>query len=162
MQLLIIASVLGLAAAALGPAYNERPQAQYERNARILAQDSDVKEDSYRYSYETENGIRAQEQGSEAEGIEAEGAFSYTGDDGNIYTITYRSGKEGFNPQGAHIPTPPPIPQEILVALEQNARDEAAGIFDDGLYRAGKYEANAPRQPSRPIQNQPFRQPYKF
>jgi hypothetical protein len=35
-------------------------------------------------------------------------------------------------PQGDHLPTPPPIPEEILKALEQNARDEAAGIFDDG------------------------------
>lgn len=36
--------------------------------------------------------------------------------------------------QGDHIPTAPPVPEEILKALEQNARDEAAGIFDDGMF----------------------------
>lgn len=57
-----------MAAAGALPGYPEqsnRPQASFERNARIIALDSDVKEDSFRYNYETENGIKAEEQGRE-------------------------------------------------------------------------------------------------
>ncbi|XP_045777590.1 LOW QUALITY PROTEIN: cuticle protein 3-like [Maniola jurtina] len=171
MQLFIVATALvGLAAAAYTP-YTEqsnRPQASFERTARILAYDSDVKEDSYRYNYETENGIKAEEQGREVDGIEAQGGYKYTGDDGQLYSITYTGGQDGFLPQGAHIPTAPPIPEAILKALEQNARDEAAGIIDDGSYNPGKYGGGAATG-FAPVQNYAraqasagFRQPYKF
>ncbi|OWR54751.1 cuticular protein RR-1 motif 17 precursor [Danaus plexippus plexippus] len=172
MQLFIIATaVFGIAAAAYSP-YQEqnRPQAQYEKNARIIALESEVKEDSYRYNYETENGIKAQEQGQEVDGIEAQGGFQYTGDDGQVYSISYAAGANGFQPQGAHLPVPPPTPEAILKALEQNARDEAAGIIDDGQYNPGKYSgagsAAAPAfvQPSyaRAQASAGFRKPYKF
>lgn len=66
---LLISAFFGLAAAAgfnnQYPEQSNRPQAAYERNARILALDADVKEDSFRYNYETENGIKAEEQGRE-------------------------------------------------------------------------------------------------
>lgn len=68
----------------------------------------------------------------QVEGIEAQGAFQYTGDDGQIYSVSYTAGQGGVVAQGAHLPTPPPTPEAILKALEQNARDEAAGIIDDG------------------------------
>ncbi|CAK1550814.1 unnamed protein product [Leptosia nina] len=148
MQVLIIASIIGFAAAALLPNYeSNRAQAGFEKNARIIALDSDIKEDgSYRWSYETENGIKAEEQGREADGIEAQGGFQYTGDDGQVYSVSYAANKDGFQPQGAHFPTPPPTPEAILKALEQNARDEAAGIIDDGQYNPGKY-GGAPAAP---------------
>ncbi|CAH2042034.1 unnamed protein product, partial [Iphiclides podalirius] len=165
MQLVLIATLFGFAASAFAPTYSgqsSRPQAEYERNARILAYDSDVKENSYKFNYETENGIKAEEQGQEVEGIEAQGGFQYTGDDGQVYSVRYSAGQAGFLPQGAHLPTAPPIPEEILKALEQNAADEAAGIIDDGQYNPGKYGGgNAVAQQYRP-QGSGFRQPYKF
>ncbi|XP_026739787.1 pupal cuticle protein 27-like [Trichoplusia ni] len=84
---------------------------------------------AYHFGYETSNGIRAEEAGNTEQ---AQGGFSYTGDDGNTYTVTYTSGEGGFRPQGEHLPVPPPTPEAILEALKKNEQDEAAGIFDDG------------------------------
>ncbi|XP_045502012.1 cuticle protein 3-like [Colias croceus] len=113
--------------------YGQRPLA--EKTARILNYHSENNGHNYQYAYETENGIKAQEAGHVTHGTAAEGAFSYTGDDGHTYTVTYTADEHGFRPQGAHFPTPPPIPDAILKSLEQNARDEANGISDDGHYR---------------------------
>ncbi|CAK1550819.1 unnamed protein product [Leptosia nina] len=120
----------------------ERTQAAFERNAAILRQENVNNGDSYSFAYETENGITAEENGVATNGVEARGSFSYIGDDGKQYSIRYIADQNGFQPQGDHLPTPPPIPAEILKALEQNARDEAAGIFDDGSYSEAKYENN--------------------
>ncbi|CAB3229132.1 unnamed protein product [Arctia plantaginis] len=172
MNLILISALFGFAASAFAPAYSEqsnRPQAAYEKNARIIALDSDVKEDSFRYNYETENGIKGEEQGQEADGIQAQGGFQYTGDDGQIYSVSYAAGAGGFQPQGAHLPTAPPTPEAILKALEQNARDEAAGIIDDGQYNPGKYGDAAAagfgqqqQYNARAQASAGFRQPYKF
>ncbi|XP_045773422.1 flexible cuticle protein 12-like [Maniola jurtina] len=94
--------------------------------AVILKQDADVFPDQYQYVYETSNGINAQERGvltnvgREDEGIAAEGAFSYPGDDGQIYSLTYTADQNGFQPQGAHLPVPPPIPEYIARAIAYN------------------------------------------
>lgn len=77
-------------------------------------------------------GIQAEETGREANGIQAAGGYSYTGDDGQVYSVRYTADVNGFQAQGAHLPTSPPIPEAIVKALQENARDEAAGIFDDG------------------------------
>ncbi|XP_052755742.1 uncharacterized protein LOC113521881 [Galleria mellonella] len=111
---------------------NRRPQQEQDRNAQILKQDQKITEDGFYYSYETSNGIRAEEGGDASQ---TQGGYSYRGDDGNTYTITFVAGEGGFRPQGDHLPVPPPTPRAILEALLQNERDEAAGIFDDGQYR---------------------------
>ncbi|KAJ8717624.1 hypothetical protein PYW07_005554 [Mythimna separata] len=120
----------------------ERAQAAFERNAAILRQDNTNNGETYAYSFETENGIYAEESGVATNGVQAQGGYSYTGDDGKVYSVRYTADENGFRPEGDHLPTPPPIPEEILKALEQNARDEAAGIFDDGSYSEGKYDSN--------------------
>ncbi|RVE52995.1 hypothetical protein evm_002293 [Chilo suppressalis] len=117
----------------------ERTQAAFERNAAILRQDNQNDGETYAYAYETENGISAEESGVATNGVEAQGGYSYTGDDGQVYSIRYTADQNGFVPEGEHLPTPPPVPEEILRALEQNARDEAAGIYDDGSYNEAKY-----------------------
>ncbi|KOB69566.1 putative cuticle protein [Operophtera brumata] len=71
-------------------------------------------------TYETGNGISAQESGSpraqgpEGLAVTAEGSFSYKSPDGQQIALTYTADENGFHPVGPHLPTPPPIPEEIL------------------------------------------------
>lgn len=67
------------------------------------------------------------------------GSYSYTGPDGVQYTITYTADADGFHPQGAHIPTPPPIPPEIQRGVELALAAEARGENqDDGSSGGGR------------------------
>ncbi|CAG9770934.1 unnamed protein product [Ceutorhynchus assimilis] len=93
---------------------------------------------NYQYAFETGNGIQAQQQGNayEGAGTQSQGSYSYTSPEGEQIQISYQAGENGFIPQGSHIPTAPPVPEEIQKALEQNLADEARGIVDDGQYRA--------------------------
>lgn len=81
----------------------------------------------FSYSFETSNGISAEESGVATNGVQAQGAFAYTGDDGESYRVTYTADENGYQPQGDHLPTSPPIPDEILRSIEENARAAAAG-----------------------------------
>ncbi|CAG9127082.1 unnamed protein product [Plutella xylostella] len=81
---------------------------------------------SYKWLYETGNEINAEESGyvknfGQGEGKEvqvAEGKFSYKAPDGAVIALSYIADENGFQPQGDHLPTPPPIPPAILKALE--------------------------------------------
>lgn len=98
---------------------------------------------SYKFSYETGNGIKVEEEGelknagSENEAQSAVGSFSYTAPDGQEIKIEYTADENGFVPKGAHLPTPPPIPEEILKSLEENAAEEAAGGGEGGAPGGG-------------------------
>lgn len=65
----------------------ERPRAAIDRNAAILRLDNENDGESYAYAYETDNGIIAEENGVATDGVEAQGGYSYTGDDGQVYTV---------------------------------------------------------------------------
>lgn len=78
-------------------------------------------------SYEASNSIKAEETGSlkktndpeNPEVIVAQGSYSYTDPDGNQIQVVYTADDEGgFQPQGAHIPTSPPIPPLIQRGLD--------------------------------------------
>lgn len=77
------------------------------------------------FSYETGNGITAEEQGflknagqPEIEAQVGQGRFRYTSPEGQVIELTYVADENGFQPQGAHLPTPPPIPPAIQRALD--------------------------------------------
>ncbi|XP_057666076.1 endocuticle structural glycoprotein ABD-4-like [Diorhabda carinulata] len=81
---------------------------------------------SYQWNFETANGIVAEEQGSikeveEGPGPDVQGQVQYTAPDGSPISLSYIANENGFQPQGSHLPTPPPIPDEILKSLEYNA-----------------------------------------
>ncbi|XP_026276145.1 larval cuticle protein 65Ag1-like [Frankliniella occidentalis] len=125
MNTLVAVVVAFVAVAAVAQA---RPQEPTPKPIAILKLASDVQPDgSFTYEYETENGIKADARGNlvnagtENEALNQQGSFSFVADDGQTYSITWVADENGFQPQGAHIPVPPPIPEEILKALEYNA-----------------------------------------
>ncbi|GBP51159.1 Cuticle protein 2 [Eumeta japonica] len=148
-----------------------RPQAEFERNAAILKYENIVTPEGFAYSFDTENGIHADESGTAVDGVKAQGAFSYTGDDGKLYSIVYSADENGYQPVGDHLPTPPPIPEEILRVIQQSNLDKESGISDDGSYDERKYgyqkyqgamDRYVPKEyrkysPSVPIRGQPDR-----
>ncbi|KAL1138385.1 hypothetical protein AAG570_008449 [Ranatra chinensis] len=80
---------------------------------------------SYKTSYETGNNIIAEETGflknvgiENEEALVQHGSYSYTDPDGNVITVTYTADEGGFRPEGAHLPTPPPVPEEIQRGLD--------------------------------------------
>ncbi|XP_037074768.1 endocuticle structural glycoprotein ABD-4-like [Pollicipes pollicipes] len=132
MKLFIVAAVLAVAAAdrrPAPPAYSAPAPPSYSAPAQpsysapkyapkvieILSQEFDLRDDqSYDSSYQTANGIYASESGQAVAGYGGEqsyavqGQYSYTGDDGVSYTVTYVADANGFQPQGDHLPTPVP------------------------------------------------------
>uniref|UniRef100_A0A2A4K2K2 Uncharacterized protein n=1 Tax=Heliothis virescens TaxID=7102 RepID=A0A2A4K2K2_HELVI len=93
--------------------------------AQILKQDADVLPDQFQYAYETSNGIAAQESGvlqkvGDQEAIAVQGSNSYTAPGGEQIQLSYVADANGYQPQGAHLPTPPPpqpIPEYIQRAI---------------------------------------------
>jgi Insect cuticle protein. len=92
------------------------------------------------HSFQTSNGIAAQESGflknagnPEAEVQVAQGAYTYTGADGNPYSLQYTADEEGFKPSANYLPTPPPIPAEIVKALEFLASQPKIDYDDKGF-----------------------------
>ncbi|RVE45628.1 hypothetical protein evm_009741 [Chilo suppressalis] len=92
---------------------------------------ADVSDDgSYRYNLEITNGIAVEEEGSPRNlggnppvvPIVVKGAYSFTAPNGEPVAISYVADENGFQPQGAVIPTAPPVPEQIARALEYLAK----------------------------------------
>uniref|UniRef100_A0A1A9VCP1 Uncharacterized protein n=1 Tax=Glossina austeni TaxID=7395 RepID=A0A1A9VCP1_GLOAU len=67
----------------------------------------------YYESFETGNGIKRDENGEfhiigPDGSLNVHGSYSYTGDDGRVYSVNYKADSNGFHAVGAHLPTPPP------------------------------------------------------
>ncbi|XP_054262281.1 endocuticle structural glycoprotein SgAbd-3-like [Macrosteles quadrilineatus] len=130
MNNLVVLTAL-LACTAAAPQYN-RPRASAPaspgaapKEVLILKQAQEVNYDgSFNYDFETENGIASSAQGqlknagTDTEALVITGSYSYTGDDGVPVVITYIADENGFQPQGAILPTPPPVPEAIQRALD--------------------------------------------
>lgn len=82
---------------------------------------------TYRTSYETGNNIIAEESGyiktfgegdDKVEGLVQQGSYSYTSPEGQLITVHYTADETGFHASGDHIPTPPPVSEEIQKGLD--------------------------------------------
>ncbi|XP_055530941.1 pupal cuticle protein 36a-like [Wyeomyia smithii] len=110
---------------------------------------------SYRFDYATGNGIQHQEEGYNRKiGPElgeqiVTGGYSYTGPDGKLYSIQYKADAGGFQPVGDHLPTPPPLPQELQEAYNLHAKlyAEAAARPKNPAYQGPQgYDQQQPGQ----------------
>ncbi|XP_041984737.1 flexible cuticle protein 12-like isoform X2 [Aricia agestis] len=102
--------------------------ARTQNQAQILKFENDLTDQGYHYAYETSDGTKAEQDGQVLPGAKPEegslrvtGSFSYVGDDGQTYSITYTADENGYQATGNHLPTPPPIPQDILRSLQLTA-----------------------------------------
>nr|XP_022906571.1 endocuticle structural glycoprotein SgAbd-2-like [Onthophagus taurus] len=126
MRLIVLVS---LAVSTLGAPQNYyQPQYQQPipRNViPIVSETNEINPDgSYSYSYQTGDGQSAQAQGylknagvKDSEAEVSQGSYSYTAPDGTPITVTWVADENGFRAEGAHLPTPPPIPEAIQRSL---------------------------------------------
>ncbi|XP_049866249.1 uncharacterized protein LOC126366948 [Pectinophora gossypiella] len=124
--------------------YQSHQQQQYTTEPiPIIRQEQSINPDgSYKWSYETGNGIAAEEQGyvknqgvPEQETQVAQGQYQYTAPDGQVIHLSYIADENGFQPQGAHLPTSPPVPEEIQKALDYLASLPPQAPDTRDLYR---------------------------
>ncbi|XP_065205348.1 endocuticle structural glycoprotein SgAbd-2-like [Planococcus citri] len=108
------------------------PIVKYENNVGF--------DGSYRYAYETGNGIAVQEQGvlknpgqRDLETEAVTGSFSYTSPEGIPISVSYIADENGFRASGAHLPTPPPIPEAIARSLAYQQQQPAPFAPAPGL-----------------------------
>lgn len=118
----------------------------------------------FNFSYETGNGIVAQEQGQlknagnpETEALEVQGSFQYTADDGTPIALSYIADENGFQPQGEHLPTPPPIPPAIqrsldFLAANPQPEEQADGSTQQQQQQQGYSKRNTQQQVYRQYQ----------
>ncbi|ETN59441.1 cuticular protein 32, RR-1 family [Anopheles darlingi] len=133
---MFIASILGLLVIAsvtvIGSAEHHHPAPAYEHQSPpipIVHSESYSSHDgSYKFAYESGNGIAAQEEGfvknagnKDHEVQVAHGSYSYTDPHGVPVSISYVADENGFQAKGSHIPTPPPVPQELIDAYAKAA-----------------------------------------
>ncbi|GJQ74124.1 hypothetical protein Trydic_g19046 [Trypoxylus dichotomus] len=121
---------------------HQTQQGYYSKPVQITRYINDNNGDgTYQFDYETENRISQHEvgqlknAGSNQESSVVHGSFSYAAPDGQLLTVDYVADENGFRPSGAHLPTPPPIPDAILRSIQLNAATGAVGSNDDGQYR---------------------------
>ncbi|SPP85427.1 pupal cuticle protein Edg-78E [Drosophila guanche] len=87
-----------------------------ESQATITKYKNEIKNDgSYNWEYGTSNGIEAKESGVGS--AYAAGSVAYTAPNGENIQLEYTADENGYQPRGAHLPTPPPTPDYILKAL---------------------------------------------
>ncbi|KAF5272769.1 hypothetical protein FQA39_LY07796 [Lamprigera yunnana] len=143
MHIVILSALLGgTFGAHLHEGYYPNVNAQFGGGAHIpITRYENINngDGSYRYHYETGNGISAHEEGRptapgpEGPAVTAQGGFAYKAPDGVQYSITYTADENGFHPVGAHLPTPPPIPDAILRSLSlQGTHTDYSGQHHHG------------------------------
>ncbi|XP_055846823.1 pupal cuticle protein Edg-78E-like [Episyrphus balteatus] len=105
-KIVLVACLLGLAAAA---------SVDQAAEIRSLTNEPADAEGNFAYAFDTTNGIAVQESGNVA-GVT--GAIQYISPEGEAIEIKYTADQDGYHPVGNHLPTPPPIPEYIIRAIE--------------------------------------------
>merc|ERR1712173_451657 len=94
----------------------------------IRSQSFDGPNPEFRYSFETENDIKQEAEGTmkNVDGVDVvvmKGSYSYVGVDGNTWTVDWYADETGFHPSAPHLPqSVEPIHPEIKAAVEAQLR----------------------------------------
>ena len=105
-----------------------RPQSTPAVDPIVSYSQSNDGSGNYQYAYETGSGIKENASGSlkdvkvqktddkgqvigveDGKAVVQTGQYSYTAPDGQLIQLTYVADENGFQPKGAHLPTPPPV-----------------------------------------------------
>ncbi|XP_057666745.1 endocuticle structural glycoprotein SgAbd-2-like [Diorhabda carinulata] len=113
----------------------------------ILKYETEQDQKSWRYSYETGNGIHSEEEGfiknfgnEKHESVVQQGSVTYHDEHGNPITLTYIADEHGFRAQGEHLPTAPPIPEAILRTIEEGYQEEQQPVEENTVVDGEKTE----------------------
>ncbi|KAE8574032.1 endocuticle structural glycoprotein ABD-5-like [Halyomorpha halys] len=95
---------------------------QPTNNDVILSSESENNYDgTYKYSYQTSNGISVKEEGflknpgTEGEAQTARGSYSYTAPDGQVITVNWYADETGFHAERTNVQGPGTTPAEIPI-----------------------------------------------
>lgn len=91
------------------------------QNIQIVRQIFDIDPiGNYNYAFETGNQIYVEEQGFQKDQHThvKQGQYQFTSPEGKNIRVGYTADENGFQPQGADLPTPPPVPPLIKKALD--------------------------------------------
>ncbi|XP_013110554.1 larval cuticle protein 2-like [Stomoxys calcitrans] len=110
-KFIVFASFLAYAFAAIG-----HSSVGDEYHAEIVHLKSDVRKDGYDFALETSNGIHEQASGDGYGNVH--GSYEYVSPEGEHVKVSYVGDEYGYHPEGDVLPTPPPVPEAILRAIE--------------------------------------------
>ncbi|XP_019893302.2 larval cuticle protein 4 [Musca domestica] len=85
-------------------------------HAEVKELKSDVRADGFDYALETSNSIHQQASGDEHGNMH--GSYEYVSPEGEHVLVSYTADENGYHPVSEYLPTPPPIPDYILKAIE--------------------------------------------
>ncbi|KAH8302701.1 hypothetical protein KR044_009774, partial [Drosophila immigrans] len=98
-------------------------QAKPNYETDVVSSASEVNVDSFKINLKLADGQEQVESGSlkrvgDEEALTATGSFGWTSPEGQKISLTYIADENGYQPTADHLPTPPPIPEAILKAIE--------------------------------------------
>ncbi|XP_042222760.1 cuticle protein AM1159-like [Homarus americanus] len=134
MKLVLLACLAALAVAA--------PQFENAIPVVILRDDRvDNGDGNFNYAFESDDGIAIEAFGSPGSVGQSniQGTIRFIHPDGTPSEISYSADENGFQPQGALIPTPPPLPAHAIEQIRIGEEQRAAGItFDQRGFRVNR------------------------
>lgn len=133
----IALSALLVVAAAGGEHYVEHKHIPIVHSELIQSNDG-----NFKYGYESGNGIVVQEEGhvknfgsKDHEANVAHGSYSYIDPHGVPVSVSYVADENGFQAHGSHIPTPPPLPKELVEAYAKAGSHPEAHHEEPEIYK---------------------------